>query len=50
MVGVRSLEEASKARLSGADSLLIKSEMIRQHQGNLPEMAMQLQYVVSGDD
>ncbi|GAX82793.1 hypothetical protein CEUSTIGMA_g10219.t1 [Chlamydomonas eustigma] len=50
LVGVRSLEEARKAKLSGADSLLIKSEMIAQHQDSLHAMSMQLQYLVTGDD
>ncbi len=52
MVGVRSLEEASKAKLSGADSILIKHEMLSQHQqqGTLQSMAEQLKYIVSGDD
>lgn len=50
MVGVRSLEDAGKARMSGADCILIKHEMLLQHQGNLQAMAQQLQYAVSGDD
>jgi hypothetical protein len=50
IVGVRSLEEAGKAKASGADSILIKHEMLQEHQEQLPSMAMQLQYLVSGDD
>lgn len=50
MVGVRSLDEAQRARASGADCLLIKKELMASHLDNVPMLANQLAYLVSGDD
>ena len=50
MVGVKSLEEASKAKMSGADCILVKKEMIEKFKDTMQQMAMQLQYLASGDD
>ena len=51
MVGViKSLEEAAKAKMSGADCILIKREMLESHKDTMQQMAMQLQYLASGDD
>lgn len=50
MVGVRSLEEAAGARQSGADSLLVKKEMLDQHKDNLQALGEALQYASSMDD
>lgn len=52
----RRLEEARKARLSGADSLYIKAELISAAQQQTPGIAgvralcEKLQYLCSGDD
>eukprot|EP00775_Hariotina_reticulata_P009698 gene9698-9857_t len=53
LVGVRNLEQARKARMSGADALLIKKEMIEEAQANgkdLRTLLDQVLYVTSGDD
>ncbi|KAF5840700.1 hypothetical protein DUNSADRAFT_15795 [Dunaliella salina] len=58
MVGVRTLEEARKARLSGADSLFIKKELIdaalAKHGPNrmyaIKQLCDQLSYLTSNDD
>jgi hypothetical protein len=50
MVGVRSLDEARAAKQSGADSLLIKAELIEEYKGRIPQLLEQLRYVTSGDD
>jgi len=65
MVGVKSLEEARKARLSGADSLFVKGELISAAAARsgggpgatagaginaLRQFAQQLEYLTSGDD
>lgn len=50
MVGVKTLEEASKAKMSGADCIFVKKELLEQYKDNLPQIAMQLQYLASGDD
>jgi len=53
LVGVRSLDQARKARMSGADALLIKKEMIEEAQANgkdLRTLLDQVLYVTSGDD
>lgn len=45
------MEEASKARSSGADALLIKKELVDQFlPDNLSALVNQLQYISSGDD
>ena len=50
MVGFKTLEEARKAKLSGADSLLIKAEMLERYKEDLQQFSEQLRYLVSGDD
>lgn len=53
LVGARSVEEARKARLSGADAILVKKEMIdaaAQEGKDVRTLLDQLQYVTSGDD
>lgn len=51
LVGVRSLEDARQARLSGADALFVKKEMLEAHK-ELPFHVLmeQLQVLASGDD
>lgn len=53
LVGVTSLEQARKARLSGADALLIKKELIDAAAAegkDLRTLLDQVLYVTSGDD
>lgn len=50
MVGVKSLDEAQRARASGADCLLIKRELLEPHAEDIHALAQQLAYLVSGDD
>ena len=53
LVGVRSLEEATRAKMNGADSLLIKAEMLQEAAstpGGLSAMCQHLSYIASGDD
>lgn len=50
LVGVRSLEDAAAARRSGADSLLIKAELLHAHADNVQLLGQQLQYAVTLDD
>ncbi len=49
-VGVRSLEDAAAARRSGADSLLVKAELLHAHADNVQLLGQQLQYAVTLDD
>lgn len=51
VVGVRSLDDARRAKLSGADVLLVKKELIEAHsEWNPQELMQQLQFIASGDD
>ncbi|EFJ49598.1 hypothetical protein VOLCADRAFT_104174 [Volvox carteri f. nagariensis] len=50
LVGVRSLEEASAARRSGADALLIKAELLQSHGTDVQALGNALQYAVTLDD
>lgn len=53
LVGVKSLEEATRAKMNGADSLLIKAEMITEASatpGGLTAMSQHLAYIATGDD
>ncbi|MEW5300700.1 MAG: hypothetical protein WDW36_003611 [Sanguina aurantia] len=50
IVGVTSIEGARAARQSGADSLLIKREMLQAHEGQLDGLIDSLRYITSGDD
>lgn len=53
LVGVRTFDEASRARASGADALLVKKEMVEvcQQQGmDVQSLISRLQYAVGGDD
>ncbi|KAL4444701.1 hypothetical protein ABPG77_002518 [Micractinium sp. CCAP 211/92] len=51
MVGARSIEEARQARLAGADSLLIKWELVQQFAPDQLDLLMeQLRDATSGDD
>lgn len=47
---MRSLEDAAAARRSGADSLLIKAELLHAHADNVQLLGQQLQYAVTLDD
>lgn len=50
MVGVRSLDEARAAKMAGADSLLVKAELVEEYKGRLPQLVEQLRYLTSLDD
>ena len=50
MIGVRSVSEAKKARIAGADCLLIKHELVRQHVDALPQLVEALRDATSLDD
>jgi indole-3-glycerol phosphate synthase len=53
LVGVRTFDEATRARNSGADALLVKREMVEvcQQQGmDVQALISRLQYAVGGDD
>jgi hypothetical protein len=53
LVGVMSLEQARKARLSGADAILVKKEMIEAAAAegkDLRTLLDQVSYVTGGDD
>ncbi len=52
MVGVTSIEEAVKAHAAGADSLLIKREMLAdaEKEGKVEELLERLKYATCGDD
>ena len=54
LVGVRSVEEARQARLAGADCLLVRWELVRQHAGGggggLAALVEALRDTTSGDD
>ena len=50
MIGVRSIEEAQRGRLAGADSLLIKKELAQEYMGKEEELVMNLRMVTDGDD
>ena len=53
LVGVRSVEDARRARASGADALLVKAECIAAaaaEGADLRSLLTQMAYVVSGDD
>lgn len=49
----RSIDDARKARQAGADSILIKWELVQQHAGDPGRLALlleELRYATSGDD
>eukprot|EP00798_Chlamydomonas_sp_ICE-L_P012667 gene12667-15899_t len=50
IVGCKTIEEASKARQSGADALLIKHELVQESADNPRDMLSQLQFLTCGDD
>jgi indole-3-glycerol phosphate synthase len=53
MVGASSIEDARKARQAGADSILIKWELVQQYAGDhsrLAQLLEELRYATSGDD
>ncbi|KAI7841635.1 hypothetical protein COHA_004655 [Chlorella ohadii] len=53
IVGASSIEDARKARQAGADSILIKWELVQQHAGDPGRLALlleELRYATSGDD
>lgn len=50
---MRSMEDARKARQAGADSILIKWELVQQYAGDpgcLAQLLDELRYATSGDD
>lgn len=49
-VGVRSLEEASAARQSGADALLVKAELLASYGKDVRALGNALEYAVTLDD
>ena len=50
IAGVKSVEEARAAKLSGADALLIKKELVQQWVGNEAELVERLRDATCGDD
>ncbi|KAG2438961.1 hypothetical protein HYH02_010753 [Chlamydomonas schloesseri] len=50
LVGVRSLEEASAARQSGADALLVKAELLASYGKDVRALGNALEYAVTLDD
>ena len=45
-----SVEEARQARLAGADSILVKWELVQQHCASPRQLAEELRDATSGDD
>ena len=50
LVGAKSVEEAALARRSGADAILIKSELVMLHAENPAAFMEELKDVLAGDD
>lgn len=46
----RSVEEARRARLAGADAILVKHELVRQHVDDLPRLVEALRDATNMDD
>ncbi len=50
LVGVRSMDEARRARESGADALFVKHELIEGYKGDARRLMLDLQAATDGDD
>ncbi|KAK9830183.1 hypothetical protein WJX72_010171 [[Myrmecia] bisecta] len=50
LVGARNKDEAVKARLAGADAILIKQEMLAEAPNGVKALMQDLMYALSGDD